>query len=29
LITASRDLDHSEAAVLASHVRTRLRRAAR
>jgi uncharacterized protein YeaO (DUF488 family) len=29
LITASRDLDHSEAAVLAAHVRARLRRAAR
>jgi uncharacterized protein YeaO (DUF488 family) len=27
LITASRDLDHSEAAVLASHIRARLKRA--
>jgi uncharacterized protein YeaO (DUF488 family) len=29
LITASRDLDHSEAAVLASHVRARLKRGRR
>lgn len=29
LITASRDLDHSEAAVLADHVRARLKRAPR
>ena len=29
LITASRDLDHSEAAVLAAHVRATLKRAAR